>query len=217
MRPRERYLVHGPDDLDATALVALLLGTGTSDRPVEHIARELLDAVDGVDGLARAEPAQLAAVHGVGPARAIRLHAAVALGRLAARAFPNDGAPVCTAEAAAEWLGPSLAGRTLEEVHVLYLDRHLRPRRLRRMSVGTREASMLCPREIARGALVADAHSVVLAHNHPSGDPEPSREDRLATQRVCAALDTVGVRLVDHLVFGAPDRWVSMAARGLLR
>jgi DNA repair protein RadC len=217
MRLRERCLLHGADSLDATSLVALLLGTGTAGRSTEAIARELLDAVGGLDGLLRAEPALLASVRGVGPARALRIHAALSLGLLACRRVPDDTDPIDTARAAAAWLGPGLAGRPVEEVHALYLDRRLRPVRLRRLSVGTRDASMLSAREIVRGALVVDADAVVLAHNHPSGDPEPSSEDISATRSVRAALDTIGTRLVDHLVFGAPERWVSMAARGVLR
>jgi DNA repair protein RadC len=217
MRLRERCLLHGTDSLDATSLIALLLGTGTPGHSAETVAQGILDTVGGLDGLLRAEPALLASVKGVGPARALRIHAGLALGLLACRRPPDDNDPVDTARAAAAWLGPALAGRTVEEVHALYLDRRLRPVRLRRLGVGTRDASMLSPREIVRGALVVDADAVVLAHNHPSGDPEPSSEDISATRSVRAALDTIGTRLVDHLVFGAPERWVSMAARGVLR
>jgi DNA repair protein RadC len=217
MLPRERYLVLGPEHFSEPELLALLLGTGAGRRTTRQIADDLLERFGGLRGLVRADARALARIRGVGAARAVRLHASLALGARACRALPESLEVVDSAAEAARWLGPALAGRAVEEVHALYLDRRLRPVRVQRLSVGNREASVLCPREVVRGALLNDATSVLLAHNHPSGDPEPSREDVSATRRVRSAAEAAGVQLVDHLVFAAPDRWVSMASRGLLR
>jgi DNA repair protein RadC len=98
----------------------------------------------------------------------------------------------------------------------LHLDTKHRPLALRLISVGSLDHTFLAPREIYRSALLDNAAAVIIAHNHPSGDPEPSRDDERVTRRIAEAGRTVGVELLDALVIGADGRWVSMARRGLL-
>lgn len=137
----------------------------------------------------------------------------------AARAFvladieqrPQVGSP----EDAAALVGPELAGRDRERCVALLLDTKHRVIALGTVSVGSVDHTFMSPREILRDALVANASALVLGHNHPSGDPEPSRDDELVTARIVQAADVVGVDLLDHLVVGG-TRWTSLARRGVL-
>ncbi len=216
MRPRERYACHGPSDLGDVELVALLLGTGAAGRPALAIAAELLERFDGLDGLALAEPGALRGVPGVGLARAVRLHAALEAGRRALARQGRRPARVADPDQAAAWLRPGLAGLPHEELHALYLDRRHRPLARRRLSQGSDGLTVVDPRQVYRPAVGLGATAVVLAHNHPSGDPTPSAMDREVTRRTQRAGEVLGVALVDHLVVGH-DRYVSLAREGVVR
>lgn len=213
MQPRERYSTLGPETFSEVELVALALGTGVRGRTSLAIARALWDRFGNVEALARAEVAELAAVSGVGPARAVRLQAALQLAQRPIRPSPVDA--VTEPDDAAAWLGPSLRGLEDEELHGVFLDRRHRVLAHRVLTRGGPDHTLVDPRQILRTALRLGASAIVLAHNHPSGDPEPSQPDRDATRRVARAGREVGVRLLDHLVFGRHS-YVSLAARGEL-
>lgn len=213
MRLRERYQTYGSGRCSEVELLALALGTGVRGRSGVDIARDLWDRFGSVEALRRTEVAQLAEVCGVGPARAIRVLAALQLG---GRCGPGrDPDPIVDPAAAARWLAPALKGLEDEELHGLFVDRRHRVMALRRLTCGGPEHTLVDPRQILRTALRVGAHGVVLAHNHPSGDAEPSAQDREATRRVARAGAQVGVHLLDHLVFGR-DCYVSFAERGEL-
>lgn len=124
-------------------------------------------------------------------------------------------AEVTSPEAAADLIVPLLAGRDREACVALLLDTKHRLLDVTTVSVGSVDHTFMAPRELFRDALLANASATVVAHNHPSGDPEPSRDDELVTRRLSAAGDVVGVELLDHLVVGG-DRWISLARRGTL-
>ncbi|HEX2027469.1 MAG TPA: DNA repair protein RadC [Nitriliruptorales bacterium] len=124
---------------------------------------------------------------------------------------PQVGSP----EDAAALVGPELAGRDRERCVALLLDTKHRVIALGTVSVGSVDHTFMAPREILRDALIANASAVVLGHNHPSGDPEPSRDDELVTGRIVRAAEVVGVDLLDHVIVGG-TRWVSLARRGVL-
>lgn len=188
-------------------LVARVLGG-----PLE-VSAALVQRFGGLHGLLRQAPEDLATVRGVGPARAARLHAALLLGRRAAFPPPEPSRPVISASAAFAWLGPPLRGLPVEELHALYLDRRRRPLSRRVLTRGCDRFTVVDPRQIFRPALSLAAAGVVIGHNHPSGDPTPSPQDREVTRRVAAAGRVIGVELVDHLVI-CDDRWVSLRERG---
>lgn len=128
---------------------------------------------------------------------------------------PTDQRAGCTSpEAGVELLRPLLP-LDREACAVAYLDTKHRVLSLDVLSIGTVDHTFVNPREVFRGALLAGASALVVAHNHPSGDAEPSRDDELVTRRLAAAGTTIGVDVLDHLVIGA-DRWVSLARRGCL-
>ena len=213
MRARERYAVEGAEPFGDAELVALVLGTGAAGRSATGIARELLERFDGLEGLAGTEVVELATVPGIGLARAVRLHAGLSVGRRSLRARPRSriGGP---ADAAGLFLD-RLRGRPTEELHALYLDRRHGVLGLRRLSVGSPSATVVDPRQVYRPGVALGASAVILAHNHPSGDPEPSAQDREVTRRVVQAGRVLGVPLLDHLVIGG-ERWVSLAERGVV-
>ena len=137
----------------------------------------------------------------------------------AARAFfphdPSERPQVTGPEDAAAILLPDLSGRDRERCVAALLDTKHRLLEVTTVSIGSIDHTFMAPREVFRDALVANASALVLAHNHPSGDPEPSRDDELVTRRLGEAGEVVGVEVLDHLVFGG-GRWVSLARRGHL-
>ncbi len=216
MLPRERYLLAGPDGSGPADLVALVLGTGAGGRTARGIASDLLDRFGGLRGIAAASPAALAGVRGVGPARAIRLHAGLVLGQRAATEARVNTVPVTTPAGAAEWFLPALDGLDHEEFHALYLDKRLRPLGYRRLSSGNDAYTVVDPRQVFRPGIEVGAGGVIVGHNHPSGDPEPSDADRQATRVLARAGQLIGIEVRDHLVVGGGN-WVSLATRGELQ
>lgn len=208
------YLRTGPDPLTDLDLLALALAR-TGGRGSRTIASDLLDRHGSLGVLLRASPLQLRDVPGLGTICAARLHASLQLGARASRERPPSTAPVRSPEAALAWLRPLVAGESQEVLAALYLNRQLRPVACRVLTRGTTEFTVVDPRQIMRLALEVDAHALILGHNHPSGDCEPSAADRLATGAVFRAAQTVGLKLLDHMIL-FEDQWVSMSERGAL-
>jgi len=215
MRPRERYGHHGPGGFGDAELLALVIGTGTPRRSAAEIAAGLLARFGSLDALAHSHPVQLAMEDGVGPARAVRLHAALEVGRRSLRSPDRAVGAVHDATDAHELLGPPLAGLVDEELHALFLDRRRRPLARRMLTRGSDGFTVVDPRQVFREAIALRASAVILGHNHPSGDPTPSAQDRDVTRRVAAAGRILGVPLLDHLVVGG-ERFVSLAELGEL-
>ncbi len=211
---REDYLLDGPDRLGDADLLALLLGTGAGGLSSRAIAASLLDTYGDLATLATVAPQAIARIRGVGTVRALRIHAALQLGRRALAQGASRKGSLVTAEDAARWLAPALQGLAREELHALYLDRRLRPICRRVLTVGNDAHTVVDCRQILKVAIEVGASALVLAHNHPSGDPEPSPDDILVTRAVAEAADVLGVSFLDHLVVGG-GRWVSLAERGM--
>lgn len=210
--PRDRYTRSDGDGFGDVELLALVLGTGTAQRSARAIATDLLDTFGGPAGLAAAPVAALAGRHGVGPARAVRVHAAC---RLSRRSVTRHTGWVRSADDAWRAFRGPLEGLLHEELHALYLDAGSRVRLHRRLTVGTARFTFVDPPRILGPALATGAAAVLIAHNHPGGDPEPSGADLESTRRLALAAQAVGVPLLDHLVIG-DGRYVSLAERGLL-
>ncbi len=214
MRPRERYLLRGPEGLGDEELLALALGNGCAGLPARHVAAGLLQRAGGLAGLPALPAGALLDVAGVGPARAVRLHAALALGRRALAAV-DEGCPVLSAADAAAWFRPRLAGLPHEELHALLLDRRQRVLAYREISRGNDAHTIVDPRQLLREALLHRACAFIVAHNHPSGDPSPSQADVEVSLRLDRAGRLVGVELLDHLVVTG-ERWCSLRELGML-
>jgi DNA repair protein RadC len=207
-RPREKMARAGAGALGDHELVALLVGSGTRDRSALVVAREVLAAAGGTSGLVRIELDELRRVEGVGASRAARLLAAVELGRRAIGRPAPDRAFLGLPSDVAEYLLPRYGGHRVERFGLVMLDSKHRLIRTTLVSIGTLDASIAHPREIFREAVISSASAIVLFHNHPSGDPQPSAEDVLLTRRLVRAGEVMGIEVVDHIILG-DGRWFS--------
>lgn len=214
-RPRERLEREGVEVLSDLELLALVLRSGQRGDSALSIGRRIRARYPTLRDLAEASPAELAAVRGVGPVRAAAICAAIALGRRSEARSLVPGRPVTRSEQLFRHFRGRLAGLKQERFLVALLDGRGRLMRDLRVSEGSLTASLVHPREVFRRAVREAAAAVVLAHNHPSGDPTPSAEDEALTGRLRAAGELLGIRVLDHLVIGS-DCYVSFADSGRL-
>jgi len=214
VRPRERLWRSGADALNDAELLALVIGGGHRGQSALDIAHGLLSEWGGLTGLVAAEPEELVRRTGVGPAKAGALVAALALSRRAARA--PAARPLKSAADLADLVGPELRTARRERVLVVVLDAPHRVRRIARVTDGSADRALLPAREVLNLVLRNDGRAFAVAHNHPSGDPEPSTSDVESTRALAAAAAVVGLRFVDHVVM-AESAWISLRERGLLR
>jgi DNA repair protein RadC len=214
-RPREKLERGGVSVLGDNELLAVVLGHGSQGRGVLLLANDLLAVAGGMHGLARQHRRELLRVPGIGEAQASRVQAAVELGRrtlLVGRParprflFPRD---------AARYLLPEYGSHPVERFGVLLLDLKYRLLATRIVSTGVLDASLAHPREVFREAVLASAAAVMVFHNHPSGDPQPSQDDLVVTQRLRNAGAIVGIDLVDHLIL-ADRKYYSMKEARIL-
>jgi DNA repair protein RadC len=197
-RPRERLLRLGTSALTDAELVAVLLSGGRPGENALQLAHRLLHAVGGVAGLGRTRPDQLVALSGVGPAKAARLAAALALPARSDR--PDGDRRIHDQADLAEVARPMLTGLHRERLVVVVCDRRLRVRHVEAVSDGASDRAVLPVRDVLRLVLRHDGHAFGVAHNHPSGDPAPSRADRQATHRLRFAAAAAELRFVGHVV-----------------
>jgi DNA repair protein RadC len=214
-RPREKLARAGAGALGDNELVAIVLGQGQRRASVLDLANAVLATVGGVAGLARAIHDDLTRIHGIGTARAAQVLAAVELGRRSVAQAACDRAQMTSPRSVAEYLLPQYGNRRVEQFGVLLLDTKHRVLRSTVLSVGTLDASIVHPREIFREAVAGGAAAIVLFHNHPSGDPEPSVEDTRLTQRLIAAGMLMGIDVIDHVILG-DARYFSYREKGSL-
>jgi DNA repair protein RadC len=213
--PRERLLAHGAEVLSDSELVALLLRTGGGGRDALGLAAWILARHQGVHGMASAVGAELTKEPGVGPAKSASLIAALELGRRIAARRLRAGDPVRGPADVFRHFHARLRGIRQERFLVLLLDGRHRLLREVVVSQGTLTASLVHPREVFRPALREAAAAIVLVHNHPSGDPTPSTEDREITGRLADAGELVGIPVLDHVVV-AERGWSSLCELGAL-
>jgi DNA repair protein RadC len=213
-RPRERLVASGPEALQDRELVAVLLRAGSRSRSALHVADDLLRRFGGVRGLSRARVEELSAVPGVGEAKATTLVAAFELGRRAQGPDPAARPVVRGAEDVAALVAPRLAHREQEHFCVVLLNTRHEVIGVVETSRGGLNAASVEAREVFREAIRRAAHAVVLVHNHPSGNPEPSPDDARLTAVLRQAGALLGVAVLDHVVVG-DGRFVSLRERGL--
>jgi DNA repair protein RadC len=214
-RPRERLYWNGPDALADTELLALQLGSGCRGRSASDVAREVLARYGTLADLAGREATELARVPGVGRAKAARLAAAFELTRrLRARAPGTRVVLASPAEVYAAF-APLMEDLRHEVFRVALLDAQNGLLRDRVVSEGTLSASLVHAREIFKPAILESAASVILLHNHPSGDPTPSREDVRLTRQLVECGRLLELPVHDHVIIGR-GRFASLAERGII-
>lgn len=202
--------------MTAEELVAILLGTGERGMNAAGLAGQLLERAGGsLRGLAARPPAELTRTAGVGPAKAARLLAAFELAARLVReqrpALPRVRDPADVAAL----LGPRLRDLPVEEFHVLALDSQSRVRRDVLVTRGLLNSALVHPREVFRAAIAEAAAGIIVVHNHPSGDPTPSAEDRQVTRQLVEAGHLLDLPVYDHVIL-AGDRYLSFVSAGLL-
>jgi len=198
---RERALESGVHELGDAELLTLLLGTGSSGHSVERVALSLLEASGGIEGIARLGPHAFAVQPGVGPVKAARLAAAMELGRrVVIRSLGERRQLIDCFEAAADWARPRLAALDHEEVWLLCLDGRSGLKSSTRISQGGLHGCALTARDVLSPAVKNGAAAILLIHNHPSGDPQPSPDDVEMTKHVAKCAELIGIPLLDHVV-----------------
>ena len=215
-RPRERLRSLGAQALSTTELIATILGTGGTGGSALQCAHAVLESAGGSLGRLAATPlAALTRVNGVGQARASAVHAALELGRRLAWEAREAGVPLRGPHDVAAIYAPRMQELPVEEFHVAVLDAQHRLERDVLVTRGLLNSSLVHPREVFREAIAERAASVILVHNHPSGDPTPSAEDRTVTAQLVAAGKLLDIPVQDHIIVGR-GRYVSFAEAGLL-
>jgi DNA repair protein RadC len=212
---RSRGVLRGLETAGETELIALVIGS-CNHRSGGAIAQELIDRFGGLAGVGGAAVEELMAFEGLGPASAIRLKASFELGRrciisIREGAIRNVRAP----EDAAALMTVEMRGLDREHFKAILLDTKNGIRKVVTVAVGSLNAALVHPRELFKAAVSASAAGIILVHNHPTGNPEPSVEDTELTLRFVKCGELMGIELVDHIVIGG-DRFVSMRERGLI-
>lgn len=215
-RPRERLKDLGAQALSSAELLAILIGSGTAGSSALVLAQNVLARADGSLRRLAAKPvAALTSVHGLGAARAVAIHAALELGRRLAAESRDEGAPLRNPRDVWAAYAPRLEDLPVEEFHVAVLDAQHRLDRDITITRGILNSSLVHPREVFREAIAERAAAIILVHNHPSGDPTPSADDRAITAQLVAAGRLLDIPVADHVVIGR-GRYLSFAEGGLL-
>ncbi len=214
-RPRERLLKLGSEALSAQEILAVILGRGTKGESVMVTSQKLLSRFGNLKGVANASVEELIQTSGIGPAKATQIKAALELGRrLEADAGEKPRPILRSPEDVAAEVRSQLKGKKKEHFLVLCLDTRNRLINSRLVSMGSLDTSIVHPREVFKEAVSSCAASVIFAHNHPSGDPEPSKEDIELTKRLARAGEIVGIDVLDHIVV-CDEGFISLKARSL--
>lgn len=211
-RPREKLQRLGASALGDNELVAIVLGGGRARATALDLANTLLAVTGGMDGLVRARFEDLMRVAGIGAARAAQVLAAVELGRRTLTRG-RERLQLRSPRQIAELLLPQYGSRSVEQFGVVLLDTKHRLLRTAVVSIGTLDASIVHPREVFREAMAAGAAALVVFHNHPSGDPDPSQEDIRLTRRLVAGGVLMGIDVIDHIILG-DLRYCSLREKG---
>lgn len=214
-RPREKLLQHGAHALGDNELVALVIGSGYRRNGALGVANELLARCGGLHGLVRSTCADLSRVAGIGQAKGAQMVAAVELGRRTLTRAPSARLQLLAPRDAATYLMPVFGSLPTEQVGVVLLDTKHRVMRTTIVAVGTLNGAGVVPRDVFREATQGSAASVVVFHNHPSGDPCPSPDDVRLTRRLAAAGALLGIELMDHIILGE-TRYCSFKEMGQL-
>lgn len=214
-RPRERFIQNGPESLSNHELIAILLRTGTKDESVLQLSNRLLTNFEGLRLLKAATLEEMTEIKGIGQAKAIQILAAVEIGRRIANLNYTDRYVIRSPEDGANYVMNDMRFLSQEHFVCLYLNTKNQVLHKQTIFIGSLNASIVHPREVFREALKRSAASIICLHNHPSGDPAPSREDIEVTKRLVECGKMIGIDILDHLIIGE-NKFVSLKEKGYL-
>lgn len=213
-RPRERLVAFGEQALSAQELIQLLLGRGVAGESVAVTAQKLLTQFGSLQKLRQASIEELSSIKGIGIAKAAQIKAACEIGRrISTQAMPYKGKELTDPEKVFRLIKSKL--NEYRKEHFFIIPINSRNYSIAEVSVGTLNASMVHPREVFSEAIKARAASVIFAHNHPSGDTEPSAEDLTITKRLAEAGRILGIEVLDHIIV-TKNTFLSFKQKGLM-
>lgn len=214
-RPRERFIQNGPQSLSIHELVAILLRTGTKDESVLQLSNRLIKHFEGLRLLKDASLDEITSIKGIGKAKAIQLLAAVEIGRRISNLSFDDRYVIRSPEDGAKYVMNDMRFLSQEHFVCLYLNTKNQVLHKQTIFIGSLNASIVHPREVFKEAFRRSAASIICLHNHPSGDPSPSREDIEVTKRLSECGKIIGIEMLDHLIIG-DNKFVSLKEKGYL-
>ncbi len=213
-RPRERLAALGPQALSNAELIAILLRVGIQGENSVQMGQRLLQDLGGLHGLHRASVLEISQQHGLGLAKAAQIKAAIELGIRLRLEAPEERPAIHSPADAAALVQYEMAALPQEHLRVVNLDTRNRVINIEKLYVGSLNASTVRVGELFKPAISRNAASIIVIHNHPSGDPAPSPEDVALTRSIVQAGKLLDIEVLDHLVIGQ-GRWVSLKERGL--
>lgn len=214
-RPRERLAEHGPGYLSQAELLAIMIRTGSAQKSALELAREILAQFGSLRALAQASIDELCQLKGIGPAKAIQIKASFELARRLS-AFSEKNKPMISSPTdVANYLMDDMSHLQREELRIVVLNTKNEVLAIPTVTVGTLNSNLSHPRETFRQAIQKNAASIIIVHNHPSGDPQPSPEDIGLTTRYVEAGKILGIEVLDHVIIGAGS-FISLREEGYI-
>lgn len=214
-RPRERLLKYGPEVLSNAELLAILLRTGTKSENAISIANRIMGQQDGIKFLAFCTAQELSQINGIGSAKASQILAAVELGKRIRGYRTDKKIKIGSPSDAVDIVMEDMRYLRKEHLKVIFLNTKNQIIEVKDLSIGSLNASVVHPREVYSEAIRKSSSSIIICHNHPSGDPTPSQEDINITKRLHEVGKLVGIDLLDHLIIG-DGSYISLKEKGIL-
>lgn len=214
-RPQEKLFAEGEASLSNAELIALIIRIGTKEETAVELCQKLLNAYGGIGELTKLRPSDIMRIKGFGPSKAAMVSAALELARRISTVSKFEKLLLNNPMAIYEFLSPQMSHLPYESFRVLSLDTKKCLIKSSEISKGTLDATVVHPREVFREAIEVNAHSIIISHNHPSGDPVPSQKDRDITNILLKAGDILNIELVDHIVIGR-GKYFSFREEGIL-
>ncbi|MBD3754326.1 MAG: DNA repair protein RadC [Gammaproteobacteria bacterium] len=213
-RPREKLLKFGAHSLSDAELLAIFLRVGVKGQSAVDLAQSLIDHFGDLHSLLNANETEFCEAKGLGQAKFVQLKAVLEMSRRHFESGLKKGDAFTQPEAVARYLLHQIGFQQREQFALLLLDQQHHLINLEVLFHGTLNQASVHPREVVKAALAQNAAAVILAHNHPSGDPSPSQSDIELTRTLCQALALVDIRCLDHIILGDFGRWHSLAQHG---
>jgi DNA repair protein RadC len=215
LKPRERLHQHGPENLSTKEILAILLRTGSRGENVLELSERILTETGGLTGLARLSVDELKQVHGIGPAKAAQVKAALEIGKRSVCTDPMSRPVINAPSDAADLVMEEMRKLDREHFRIMHLSTRNNVLGISPVSVGSLNSSIVHPRECFKDAIRRNANTIILLHNHPSGDPSPSREDLDITRRLAEGGKILGIEVLDHIIIG-DKKYVSLKEQGVI-